>query len=41
MLTRVDHPDVVELQVADGCMGGAGHPWRFALLEYEAESVRF
>jgi hypothetical protein len=39
MLTRVDHPDVVELQVADGRVGEASDPWRLAELEFEAESA--
>lgn len=39
MLARVDHPDVVELQVADGRVGGAGDPRRLAELEFEAESA--
>jgi hypothetical protein len=39
ILTRVDHPGVVELQVADDRMGEAGYPWRFAVLEFEAESA--
>jgi len=39
MFTRVDQPNVVELQVADDRMGGARYPRRFAVLKYEAESA--
>jgi len=39
MFTRVDQPNVVELQVADDRMGGAGYPRRFAVPKYEAESA--
>jgi hypothetical protein len=39
MLTRVDHPDVAKPQVADGRMGGACYPRRFAVLEFEAKSA--
>jgi hypothetical protein len=39
MLTRVDPPDVVELQVADGRVGRASYPRRFAVLEFESESA--